>query len=169
VSLLLDRGANIDAVTPSTGSGVGYGNATIAAAASPKGSVIVSLLADRGANLNAILSGHRYPTALIAVTDLATTLELTNRQKSSLSAHFNTMEVLLDRGAEINLAAENDNYGTALNRAIFIRAANSKRRAVSKVASVLLDRPTPTLSLGITEARWGSPHTKAVSNMSHSC
>jgi len=142
VSLLLDRGAGIDAVSP--GTGPGYGNALITAVASGKlkGLVIVSLLVDRGANLNAILGGRRYPTALIAVAHLATTLEVTKQRKSTLSSYYEVMNMLLDRGAHINLAAENDQYGAALNTAVFVRANHRGKREleVSKTVSILLDR-----------------------------
>ena len=88
IMLLLDRGANIDAV------GGIYGTALTAAAFGRRAD-IVSLLLDRGADINAV--GGKYGTALTT---------------AAFCGSMNIVSLLLDRGADIN--AVGGKSGTAL-------------------------------------------------------
>ena len=88
VSLLLDRGADINAVG-------GHGGTALVAAASCGRKDIVSLLLDRGADINAV--GGHYGTALAAAASCGMK---------------DIVLLLLDREADIN--AVSGHYGTAL-------------------------------------------------------
>jgi len=93
ISLLLDRGADINAI------GGDYGTA-LGAATSTGNKEIVSLLLDRGADINA--AGGKYGTAL---------------GEAALRGNKEIISLLLDRGADIN--AVGGNYGTALGAAAY--------------------------------------------------
>ena len=93
VSLLLDRGANINAV------GKECGTALVVAAYGGK-TQIVSLLLDRGAEINK--AGDDYGTALAA---------------AAFGGRIQMVSFLLDRGADINIVG--GIYGTALAAAAY--------------------------------------------------
>ena len=98
VSLLLDRGADINAV------GGEYGT-PLAAAAFGGNKDIVSLLLDRGADIS--LVGGNYGTVLVAAI---------------FSRSMDVVSLLLNRGADINMVSSE--YGTALAAAAFCESVD---------------------------------------------
>ena len=136
VSLLLDRGADINVVAGK------YGTA-LAAAAWSGNTDTMSLLLSRGADINIV--GGRYGTALGAATTMDTVLLLLSQEAdinrvagkygTALAAaawegKMDLVLLLLSRGADINMVG--GEYGTALAAAAF----NAKK----EVINTLLDR-----------------------------
>ena len=127
VRLLLDRGADINAV------GSDYGTA-LGAAAFCGNEAGVRLLLDRGADINAV--GGKYGTALGAAAYDGTKaiVELFQVREADIdienSGNQVIVELLLDRGADINIIG--GNYGTALGA-----AANGGNQ---EILELLLDR-----------------------------
>jgi len=145
VTLLLDRGANINAV------GGFYGTALAAIATQPGDEKMASLLLDRGADMNAW--GGFYGTPLAAAV-----AQRGNEKMVSL---------LLDRGANINAVGPGCSYGTPLAAAIAQRdnkkmvsllldhgadinsaLALALARGQTRIASRLLDRGADTNAVG---------------------
>ena len=111
VSLLLDRGADVNMVDS-------YSGTALAVAVMQGNKDIVRLLLDRGADVNIV--GGKVGTALAA---------------AAIKGNKDTLKLLLDRGADVNIVVDSQ-YGTALAAAAFEGNKSSVRLLLDRGADV---------------------------------